>query len=361
MGYTSRVKLGLVLATASLAVLTASPVAGAEPAVGDRDARSASAARVRVDAPDDCATTATFWRALSERTDRLRVSDGNENAATIDVVIKRQGARVRGELRLARAGERPSTRSLGGASCAEVTDGLSLVAALAFDPGAKMERARAAEEAEGENEREGVEEKARASEERAVAAEPAADRPLARTTRSEGLPTFARWGATAFGGGLGTGAPDLSFVAGGSFDLEIDRSQMLSPLFRLGAMYGEGSTEGALGAPLSWTFARAAVCPLRLALGGGVALRPCAILDAGVMSAEAPNVKNARGTARPWLAPGLEALVRWTLARPLFVEGRLGAGVPLVRDELAVDPTLTLYRAPMVVPWAHAGVGVSFP
>lgn len=349
-------KLGLVLATASLAVLTASSVARAE----------SSAARVRVDAPADCATTSTFWRALADRTDRLRASDGGEAAATIDVVIKRQGTRVRGELRVARAGERPSTRSLGGASCAEVADGLSLVAALAFDPGAKLDRASPAEpareepaRAEGPSETE-TPEATPSSKPATPSSKPAAERPQPRADVSS---VTTHWGATVFGGGLGTAAPEVSFVGGGSLDLEIDRPGAWAPLFRVGAMVGRGSTEteGALGAALAWTFARASVCPLRVALGGGVALRPCASFDAGVMSADAPNVKSARGSSRPWVAPGLEALVRWTLARPLFVEGRLGAGVPLVRDELVIDPTLSLYRAPVVVPWAHAGLGVSFP
>ena len=126
-------KLRLAIVAAFVAVLAPTSVARAAEA-------EVRPARVRVDADADCATASTFWRALSDRTDRLRAPAGEESAATIDVVIKRQGTRVRGELRVARAGERPTSRSLGGASCAEVTDGLSLVAALAFDPGARADR-----------------------------------------------------------------------------------------------------------------------------------------------------------------------------------------------------------------------------
>lgn len=326
-------------------------------------------ARVRVDAPADCVTEPSFWSALARRTDRLRAAEASDaEAATIDVTIRRAGPRVRGELRVARAGERPSTRSLGGVSCGEVTDGLSLVAALAFDPAAKLDPG--AEAPAGADEApppppppapSGAPESPSA-EPAAAAAPRRIDRAPAAETRPEAT-QGPRWRFAAGGtaGALAVAAPGATLAYGGFVEVEVDRAGF-APALRLGIAHAEGTADADTAhADLAWTFARVAACPFRLDASNAISVRPCVTLDAGALRAEPRGAKSLQPRGRPWVAPGAAARIAWAPVRAAFVEGQLGVAAPLVRDELVIDPSLTLYRAPAVAASAEIGAGVRFP
>lgn len=332
-------------------------------------------ARVRVDAPADCATTASFWSALARRTDRLRAAEPSEasDAAMIDVTIRRDDARysVRGELHVARAGERASTRKIGGASCSEVTDGLSLVAALAFDPAARIDRT-ADPTPPASTANDAPPPPAPPAPPSAPSSPPADDEKGAPSPRSapaepseapDASPFSSSWriGLGGSMGALAVAAPGASLAYGGFADLEKDRAGF-APSFRLGVVHAEGTADSStVHADLAWTLARASVCPARADLSRTVRARPCLSLDAGALSADPRGATTSQPRTRPWVAPGLAMRILWEPARFLFIEGQLSAAVPLVRDELVIDPSLSLYRAPVLVGSGEIAAGVRFP
>lgn len=381
----------------------------------DASAAETLAARVKVDAPADCASVASFWAAIARHTDRLREGDG---AATIDVTLRASEARVTGTLHVAREREAPWQRRLVGASCAEVTDALAMITALAFDPSATTRPAPLPAPAPATATPAATSTAAPAATSTATptptppgaspsptpsptptaaaaptapatttptptatptqtapaasptptptptptAPPPAAAPPPAETPSPPPSPT-ARWRLAVGGavGPLGLAASTATLGYAGFAELGRE-SGTVAPSLRLGVRYAEDSaTIGAVGVALSWTVAHSSVCPLRASLGGGVTLRPCAGIDVGVVGATPRGLVTATGTSRAWVAPLVAGRVSWSVLQLVFLEGELGLSVPLTRDEFAADPSVSLYRAPALVPMASLGAGVRFP
>ncbi len=306
------------------------------------------ALRVRVAAPDDCASRETFWSAVTRHTSRVSLALAADGAL-VELAIRREDeAHVVGVLDVTPQGEAPWQRRLVGGSCAEVTDGLALVTALAFDPNAVAIPAAAPPAPEP------------AVAPMVLTAGDAAAReaPVAPVPGPE-----ARWrGAVLASIGplaLGTSGPVVGYAISG--ELERDRAG-LAPSLRLSLTHAEGSTAlfGA-GAELAWTTGRASVCPLRADLARSVSLRPCAGLEVGVLVASPVGLVSGSAATRAWVTPALLGRLRWLVVSSLFVEGEVGLATPLVRDEIAADPSLTLYRAPALVPLASLSLGVRFP
>jgi len=314
-----------------IAALTTSPRAQADDPI---------ALRVRVVADGDCASRETFWSAVSRHSSRVSQMLGADGAL-VELAIRRSDEEhVVGVLDVTLPGEVPWQRRLVGGSCAEVTDGLALVTALAFDPNAVVEPASPAPTV-------------------LPIAEPAArEVPIAPAAGPE-----ARWrGAVLASIGplvLGTSGPVVGYGISG--DLERDRAG-LAPSLRLSLTHAEGSIDffGA-GAGLAWTTGRASICPLRADLASSLSLRPCAGLEVGVLVASPVGLVSARSATRAWVAPSLLGRLRWQVVASIFVEGEVGLAAPLVRDQIAADPGITLYRAPALVPLASLSAGVRFP
>lgn len=335
----------IVAGTALLA--TANP-AHAEPPI---------AIRVRVDAAPSCADEARFWTALRLRSDRLARADdeGPARPPTIEVAIATTREGAVGDLRIVRGGVRSDARRVTAASCSEAVDGLGLVAALAFDPAAKivLEEAPAAEPLDEPP-----------SSPAAPAPAPARDvgpsEPRPRSTPADA--PRSRWAFQVGVNGGAAGVGNGPALAWGAFvEANVDRGG-LSPSLRLGATRTVSSTETpSVTTDLAWHVVRASLSPLRVDLDRAVSVRPVVVVEGGVFDAAARGFDGARAASRPWAALGLQARVAYTPVRRLFVELAGGATVPLVRDELVVDPGLFLYRAPALVASAEAAVGLHFP
>ena len=335
---------------------------------GDGDAL---ATRVQVDAPEGCASAASFWRATSRRTDRLRAAGDRRAEASLEVVIRPAERGARGELRIVRGGLRSAHRKVHAASCEEVTQALSLIAALAFDPAARTETDDVAGPSSGAEAPVSWDDASAAA--RPVtpdplpvatpaSAAPASAHPKDRPTTRRSTERIARWhlGGGAHVGALGLASPGAVVAYGAFLDLERD-APGLSPSFRAGAMRADGQASSAgVDAALAWTVARVSACPVRLDLAPRIAVRPCAGADLGSLAASASGVPRAQDRARPWAAPAVSARLAWSPMRVVFVELEGGAALPLVRDELAVDPSVSLYRAPAVMPFVQASGGVRF-
>lgn len=323
---------------------------------------------VSVDAPRDCATDAMFWSALSRRTDRLvRASAStstSEASAMIDVVLTRSKATTTGVLRIVRSGRASEPRRVVAKSCSEVVDGLSLVAALAFDPAAKLD---AISDDEGSDSKTPGKSPIDAAVDPPPSPEPlrSSSPSLSSTDPDDrafpiGEPHRWAFGIGAAGGGVLVGDPGATVTLGGFGEISSERPG-LSPSIRLGAVYSAVHADNAnVRAALTWTVGRASVCPVRLDLVRGLSLRPCAGVEGGILAASTRSVATTRDRSRPWLAPTAAARLVYVPSSPLFFELEVAVAAPLVRDEIVVDPSLSVYRAPVLVPSGQIAAGVRF-
>lgn len=347
-----------------LAVVTS--LATTRPAV----AEPPFAIRVRVAAAPSCTDEARVWAALRTRSDRLARADGSGPAggeATIEIAVAETRGGTVGDLRIVRGGVRSDARRVTAASCSEAVSGLSLVAALAFDPAARIALESAPPSEVGDATLPASDGARTDAPGPAAVTSPlsrdaaTADPPRAPPSRRAGK-ARARWsfGIGVNGGGLGLGT-EPAFAWGGFLEAGTDGAG-LSPSIRLGVTRTVSSAETPVVATdLGWTVARGSLSPVRVDLAPSLSLRPAIALEGGVLAAAARGFEGARRTSRPWAAVGLHARIAYAPTRRLFVEVGGGAVTPLVRDELVVEPTLSLYRAPVVVPVGEASLGLRFP
>jgi hypothetical protein len=308
----------------------------------------ATPARVHVDAPEECASDASVWRATSRRTDRL-VATTDESAVLLEFVVRPDRTGANGELSIVRDGKRGAPRKVHGASCDEVTQALSLMAALAFDPAARIE-------VPEDPPSEAVPPPSTS----APAPQPPPPVPD-RTASPNAPPTRWRFGGGVYGGPLALNAPRVE-VAYGAFVALERQGTVIASSFRAGVMRAAGHvTASGIDADLGWTLARVSLCPVHVGIASTLSFRPCAGADAGTMSAHAQRLAHTTDRTRAWVAPTAAARLTWMPASIAFVEVGAELAVPLVRDALAVDPSVSLYRAPMLVPSGQAGAGLLFP
>lgn len=341
-------------------VLVASSATSANRAHADE--RDVVAARLHVDAPGSCASEDAFWRATARRTERLRRVDAGGDVA-LDVVMRPSERGASGDVRITRGGRTFAQRKVTGASCDEVTQALSLVVALAFDPAARVDLPPEPAHDDAPPAPAPAPATAAAAPAPAIIAPLAAPRPAERPDVDRAPHPRWRFGIAGHATALGVAAPGATLGYGGFVDLERDAAG-LSPSFRAGLLRSDGSVASSspgIGADITWTLARASVCPFRVDLVRSVSLRPCAGVDAGSMAAHPTGLAAGRDRARPWVAASAAVRLAWSPVRAAFVEAEAGAAAPFVRDELAVDPTVSLYRAPSLVGAAQFAAGVRFP
>jgi hypothetical protein len=164
----------------------------------------------------------------------------------------------------------------------------------------------------------------------------------------------------AFQGGV---APSPVFVPRAFVEVRLPLRSLPRATLRVGVGRGSSDTvRSDLGtAELTWTAGHVEGCPLRLDVSAGaVSLRPCATFDVGVLEGAGNAPAASRHVTRPWMAPGLAARLdaRWNDRLGVSVAG--GAHAPLVRDELVIDPSAHIHRAPAVAGWVSGGVVLFF-
>lgn len=135
------------------------------------------------------------------------------------------------------------------------------------------------------------------------------------------------------------------------------------PSFRLAIARSLTVDRGAAigSASLTWTTVSGTVCPLRLSLGGSFALRPCAELAGGTLSAEGQGVTAPESRSRPWITAAAHGRLVWALARAFALELEGGAMVPFFRESFFFMPGIPVYEAPPVAGFGRIGASVRFP
>jgi len=297
---------------------------------------------VEVEAPVDCVDVAGFFARVGARRPRAVLAREGEAAPTYRVTIVQEKERVRGSV-VADEGE---PRSLVGASCAEVADGLALTVALALDARAESAPPPATpapavpppSSGTGEGERPLVD------------ARPA---PSARGFRGAAGIEAA---ITAMSELSLLPAPGIFFEAGTADGAERDI------WVRIGAATAGGSIDtGAGRAELRWWVGQLETCPLRVSPAPSVVIRPCLGAEAGVLSAEGSGIGSASDSRTAWVAGRATGTLSLALGAGFFVLARAGVVVPVSRPRFLFDPGEVLFRPPAVAPLLGIGGGVTFP
>jgi hypothetical protein len=94
--------------------------------------------RIVFEAPSDCSSVDAFYAGVRARTDRVRLANAGESATELEVRLSETSTGAHGELRMLGERGETDTRKVDGGSCSEIVEALSLTAALALDPAARV-------------------------------------------------------------------------------------------------------------------------------------------------------------------------------------------------------------------------------
>lgn len=94
--------------------------------------------RVVFEAPSDCSSVDAFYAGVRARTERVRLANPGESATELQVHLSQSSGGAHGELRMLGEHGESDTRKVDGGSCDEIVEALSLTAALALDPAARV-------------------------------------------------------------------------------------------------------------------------------------------------------------------------------------------------------------------------------
>lgn len=309
------------------------------PARAAADEGAAAAGReVRVEAEGACADAARFEGAVRARSARVRIRPDAVDRVSLRTRETPEGAE--GELEVVRDGS-PVVRRVAGARCDEVVSGLAFVAALAFDPDARVQEPDAPTLPP------------------ATPAAPAVDTARApRDARTGGARLRPEVVARAHATGLGFDGPGL----GAALEVGVRLGRGEAPATaRLGGTVTVGGSEVAPArADARLLAARLELCTPGLG-ALGLALHACAAGLVGSLRVAAAGVAEAVSGARAFGAVEAALRVGAPLTRWLTVELSPGVLVPLVRDRYLVERLGLLYRAPVAAPALSLGVGGHFP
>jgi hypothetical protein len=262
-----------------------------------------------------------FARQIQTRAPRLRPAEEDEPALGFYAELAEHQGSATGRLTARSPDGREVVREVRGPTCSDVATALALIAALAADPNQPVATPVARRKAKPARRVRSLE-----------------DEPLPPETPV--LDPSRRW---TFGVGAGLGfdssiAPNPGFGLGIAFDAEGLGGTPWRPLVALSANRAAApNTETSGGtASFTWTAFRLAACPLRLPEGTPLFVRPCAFLDAGVLSASVALGGRSQDETKTWFAAGgflrLEELVGEVVSFQL--DG--GVAVPLRRPTFGV-------------------------
>jgi hypothetical protein len=325
--------------TGALVSAVPSRDAMAQGVAGAADATDAEPLGLDYAAPDGCPAAGAFFAEIVARTPRARAARYGEKSRVLHVRLSRAAAAGDvaepsagadahvGTLAIEDTTGTGSARSMSGGTCAEVAGALALVAALAVDPRADV-----------------------APRPPASPSTPASAPASPSTPASASAPAPAATPARRAHLSLGT-AGELAMIADAVASLRLfgelelardeDPSDLFAPSFRLALSrsFDRDRTHAATTATLLWTQASLDVCPIRLAVGAHVALRPCGSGSAGVLQADALVSRT-----RPWATLGAHGRAVWAPIGWLAFDIEVGAIAPLYRESFFFEPSIAVYE-----------------
>jgi len=258
-------------------------------------------------------------------------SDGPLQGSPVSVkVVQLGGDRWSAELRWGTA-----TRTLHGESCESVTQAVVVILAMAIDPELEADR---------------VEPPQRAVTKREGSKLGAETAPRARELQVRG-PDFA-WGGSLrtlgeYGILPGPAWGGLALLRGG-FPRNFGEIALLGLLPRDALLPDQPNQ----GGQFYWAGVRLAGCT-----AAGTHLFACAAFEAGQVTGRGFGVRDPRMGSGPWLAPGVQGLLRLPLAQRWHFEATLGGFVALVRPQYELDDLGVVHQPDLVSARLELGIG----
>jgi hypothetical protein len=277
----------------------------------------------------------TFTHQVLRRAPSAKLATPNEPALSMAVKLRTEPGIVRGRLTLLEPNGVVTERDVTGASCAEVTAALALIAAVFLDPNAT------------------------------------ADEPPKVPPRADPRPDAAEaQGVWRLGGGPAVGVHGATaprFTPGLALVLEaaLERDRGLSPLFSVSLMRGLTSRVEVQTsvATLRFMAARLQACPVAWPRASNLTFRPCGLIEAGVLDAAGTETSDPQRVRTPWLAPGGALRAELNLSTILMIALDAGFVVPLFRPEFYFDPDApetVAFEVPPIGSTGHLGVLARF-
>jgi hypothetical protein len=342
--------------------------------------------RTRYEAPPSCPGERAFIDELRGRTKLAVEAAEGEEATTFIVTLTEQEGGFAGTL-IIETDDRSSRRELDGETCPEVVAAMALIAALAIDPLAETSPAPPPASPASPASPEGpLVEPTGPSPQPAPPVEPASEPqpasapqpasepptgpPLPRPPADRPSPAEApgdtgahrRWGFGARGQARAGPAPSALFGAELLAELRSERPSGWS--VRVDASAGATGEISVDPAAASFVLAtgRLSGCPLGWRPHPTVDVRPCGLVEAGLLWAEGSAggpIIDAQSVSEPWLAPGVTGRLAWEPIAWLFVEAEAGPVVPIIRRTFVFEqPDMELHEVPPVT--LSIGLGLGF-
>lgn len=263
-------------------------------------------------------------------------------------IVVQEGGFVGSLIATDAAGHR-GQRSVSGRTCAEVAHALAFLAGLAIELGGSIES----------------ENPATAPPAPPPPPEPPPPSPPPRSSLPPSPPRPPlRWSPAVVAlaevrGGIGN-TPRPATALG--VDLEAVRTSSISPVVRLAVVGGDGFVEGTAGSARLWLLGgRLEACPVRVGTDG-LALRPCAGVEAGAIWVRGMTPIAPRTPTVPWASAEATLRLRWIVTGGLFIEAGGGAMFPFLQQRYYAEPNAAvyLYAIPSVTWRAETGLGLRF-
>ena len=304
---------------------------------------------VKFSAPDDCPSYYSFIQQVLARTSRARASDSSPDYLfTLTITPANNG--LRGELAIFGAHGIENKRHVPGEDCVSVVEAAALIAALVLDPHAATGPLRASVGAMPAvpvaSARAQAPVDANANRPVAPEADIAPERAPAAAREPEQRFHIGAFGAATLNGAV---APDLTPGVALGVRLRENGGSVLAPLFGLDAEFASTSSiRGERGsASFTWWAARLSGCPVRWR-NESLAVRPCAIFDAGIVHASGEETIRGREYTLPWFAPGVLGRFEWRATPIAGFAFEAGATFPLFRDRYVFLPDEVVHEVPPV-------------
>jgi hypothetical protein len=332
--------------------------ATAAPAEGSESEKTRFA--ILYEAPADCPTHTAFVEQVSVRVGAERIAESADEARTLQVVVRAQGAAFLGTLSVGR-----SVRTLRADTCAEAAKALALAAAIVIDPDLAL-GSRQAKEPDSPDGSTGPEVAEPAPLPKPVETRPEPPSParpsppLVAPDRPPSSRTAELWLSVGPSLEARTAiASEVTLALGAFVETELYSETLISPAFRLAGFVARTTEEVSLGsADVRLLAVRLEACPVKLSPSNSLDVQPCAAFELGERRIDARTAiaSQSESETRLWAAPGAALRGGWSPVKPLRVELQAGAYVPLDRATVTFADSGTNERQVRSAP----AIGVSF-
>lgn len=311
-------------------------------------ARADGAPVVTYTAPPRCPSAASFLATLHSLPPTRRDA---APVRSVRVRLDEDGARFRGELQVEEHDGVISTRVIAGAACDELAETLLFLAALAM--GLSV-----------------------AEPPKLAPSGPEATPPPVRTSappvrtsappRTKPPPPRSPWGL--FAGVSLTALPMIGPSLRGALEpfvaVEFGRARFVAPELRVSLTHAtSGTLDGSVGlATLRLDAATLEACPVRLAVTGGMRVRPCLAFQAGVIEGRGygAGLIDPHAEDRPWLSLAFPLRAEWLVASVIELGAQVTPLVPLLVHRFYFGPDTPVYELPAVGLSAGVSLAVRF-